>query len=164
MPLVSFSIPQMLPYVWRGLEQADAKFSDGASDWFQRKMDLAHAAGLEGSQSDRVKRQTIRARNDGKRSAWATAKQGDTLYIWWKQRVDGERFFIGTVPLKVVWMVSYGPGTLSRFEACADCLTHMEPWSLNLRCRRPADCKSNCLGRNDGRDKEANDHRLWRGP
>jgi len=86
-------------------------FSDDFEDWYARYLKGHPDIGeIARGRLHRSKRQTIRARHDNRRSVWATAKPDDTLSMWWKQRVAGERFFIGKVPFKVAWRVSYGPG------------------------------------------------------
>lgn len=119
----------MLPYLVHGLTEADFTRAQNFSDWYTKQLERPEIAEVRNRAPQRAKRQTIRPRHDDRRSPWATAKPGAVLQIWWKQRAAAERFFLGTVPMKSVALIAYGPST--KFYRGADS-THAdqvpEPW------------------------------------
>jgi len=116
MPILSFSVPEMLPSVaWGVLARGEIYQPDGADAFWDR---ITTQAGLAAdtntfawmkAQGRQNKTQTIRPfdyENPNPRSWHSRIRPGDYCDIWWKQRAPKIGFKIGRVKLSAVHRIN----------------------------------------------------------
>lgn len=112
MPILSFSVPEMLPSVaWGVLDQGEIYQPDGVDAFWDRITDQAgltadtNTIAWMKAQGRINKTQTIRPfdfENPNPRSWHSRIKPGDYCDIWWKQRAPKLAFKLGRVKLAAV--------------------------------------------------------------
>lgn len=110
--LLSFSLPDMLPNLVLGLDEAGAlagKPTAPLFDWAAHVCGGGRTVWAHADATTGPKRQTIRAFNpatSSARSPYRRAAPGGTAHLWWKSRVPDEKRKLGVVRLQGVRRVA----------------------------------------------------------